>query len=58
MVQATAAMQREGSKQDAYGRNLESPLQFRLVKNGADCVLVDLRDDSRHPLADTDCAAE
>ncbi len=44
--------------QDAYGRNLEAPLQFRLVRNGADCVLVDLRDDTRHPLADTDCVAE
>jgi len=40
------------------GRVLEEPIRFRLVKNGDECVLVDLRDDSRHVLADTDCALE
>jgi hypothetical protein len=44
--------------QDAYGRNTEAPLQFRLVKNGADCVLVDPRDGARYVLEDTECTAE
>ena len=40
------------------GRILTEPYRFRLVSNGQDCVLVDLRDDSRHVLADTNCAPE
>jgi len=40
------------------GRIITEPFRFRLVKNGGECVLVDLRDDSRHVLADTDCAPE
>jgi len=40
------------------GRILAEPFRFRLVKNGDECVLVDLRDDSRHVLAETDCAPE
>ena len=40
------------------GRILTEPYRFRLVKNDEDCVLVDLRDDSRHVLADTNCAPE
>jgi len=46
----------EGSP--AGGRIMESPFQFRLVVNGDDCVLVDLRDDSRRTLKDTSCVAE
>ena len=42
----------------ATGRVLEAPLRFRLVKNGNDCVLIDLRDDSRHVLANTRCTPE
>lgn len=42
----------------AMGRVLEQPLRFQLVKNGADCTLIDLRDDSRHVLADTSCVPE
>ena len=42
----------------ATGRVLEEPIRFRLVKSGEDCVLVDLRDESRHVLADTDCVPE
>ena len=41
----------------AKGRVLDMPVQFRLVKNGKDCILIDQRDDSRHLLADTDCVA-
>jgi hypothetical protein len=42
----------------ATGRVLEEPIRFRLVKSGDECVLVDLRDESRHPLADTTCVPE
>ncbi len=44
--------------QVATGRNMDSAIQFRLVLNGTDCVLVDTRDDSRRVLEDTTCAAE
>ncbi len=40
------------------GRVLEKPMQFRLVKNGDDCVLIDLRNQSRHKLENTTCAPE
>ena len=42
----------------ATGRVLEEPIRLRLVKSGSDCVLVDLRDDTRHVLADTRCVPE
>jgi len=44
--------------QPATGRNMELPIQFRLVLSGEDCVLVDTRDDSRHLLENTTCVAE
>lgn len=40
------------------GRILEKPIQFRLVTNGADCILVDQRDGSRRVLPNTSCEAE
>jgi len=40
------------------GRILEKPLQFQLVRNGDDCVLIRQRDGARYPLADTNCEAE
>ena len=40
------------------GRILEKPIQFRLVKNGTECVLIDLRDQSRHNLQNTTCAPQ
>ena len=40
------------------GRVLSEPMQFRLVKNGRDCVLVDLRDQSRYKLENTSCAPQ
>lgn len=46
----------EGSP--AQGRNMEMPIQFRLVTDGGNCILVDQRDASRHILADTRCVAE
>ncbi len=42
----------------AQGRNMEMPVQFRLVINGDDCILIDQRDESRHLLRDTSCTAE
>ena len=40
------------------GRIMAAPYKFRLVKNAADCVLIDLRDNSRHQLPNTSCIAE
>ena len=42
----------------ATGRVLEEPIRLRLVRSGSDCVLIDLRDDSRHVLRDTRCVPE
>lgn len=42
----------------AQGRIMDMPVQFRLVMNGRDCILVDTRDESRHILANTTCVAE
>jgi hypothetical protein len=46
----------EGSP--AEGRRMDVPIQFRLVTDGMNCILVDQRDGSRHILADTRCKAE
>ena len=40
------------------GRILEKPIQFQLVRNGDDCVLVKKSDGSRYLLSDTNCEAE
>ena len=40
------------------GLELRDPLQFRLVKSGDDCILVNMQDDSRRVLADTRCEVE
>ena len=40
------------------GRILEKPIQFQLVRNGDDCILVKKSDGSRYLLSDTDCEAE
>ena len=40
------------------GRILEKPIQFRLVINDSDCILIDQRNESRHVLKNTDCEAE
>jgi hypothetical protein len=42
----------------AQGRNMDMPMQFRLVLNDGDCVLVYTADDTRRKLADTTCIAE
>ncbi len=42
----------------AKGRILTEPYRFRLVKNDDECALIDLRDGSRHVLADTTCVPE
>ena len=43
--------------QPAQGRNMDMPIQFRLVISGDDCVLVDQRDQSRRILQNTSCRA-
>lgn len=40
------------------GRNMDVPIQFRLVINRDDCILIDQRDRSRYLLEDTRCEAE
>jgi hypothetical protein len=40
------------------GRILEKPIQFQLVRNGDDCVLVKKSDGSRYLLSNIDCEAE
>jgi len=40
------------------GRDMSEPIQFRLVLNQSDCVLIDQRDGTRHVLNDTSCVAE
>ncbi len=39
-------------------RTTEEPIQFRLVINHGDCILIDQRDRSRHKLEHTRCEAE
>ena len=46
----------EGSP--AQGRNMEMPIQFHLVRNGSECILIDQRDMTRTVLADTVCSVE
>ena len=43
--------------QPAQGRNMDMPIQFRLVISGSDCVLIDQRDESRRTLKNTNCEA-
>jgi hypothetical protein len=40
------------------GRNMDVPIQFRLVINRDDCILIDQRDRSRYLLEDTTCETE
>lgn len=40
------------------GRNMDPAIQFRLVRNGDECVLVNTRDRSRYALANTSCEVE
>ncbi len=42
----------------SQGRNMDAPIQFRLVLNDSDCILIDQRDNSRYVLEMTTCAAE
>ena len=44
--------------QTATGRNMDPPIRFRLVMNDSVCILIDTRDESRHPLDNTTCIAE
>lgn len=40
------------------GRNQDTPIHFRLMKNDGDCVLVRQADGTRYQLTDTECEAE
>jgi len=42
----------------ATGRNMDPPIRFDLVLNDSKCILIDMRDDSRHLLENTTCIAE
>ncbi len=44
--------------QTATGRNMDPPIRFQLVMNDSVCILIDTRDESRHPLDNTTCIAE
>lgn len=50
--------QKNLSDPPATGRVLSAPYRFQLIKNGDNCVLIDLRDATRHLLADTTCIPE
>ncbi len=43
--------------QPAQGRNMDMPIQFRLVISSGDCVLINQRDQSRRILQNTSCRA-
>jgi len=40
------------------GRNMEKPVQLRLVIDEADCIVVDTRNNARYTLTNTACEAE
>ena len=44
--------------QHATGRNMEPPIEFRLVIFDSTCILIDSRDESPHILDDTSCIAQ
>ena len=44
--------------QTATGRNMDPPIRFQLVINDFACILIDTRDETRHPLENTTCIAE
>ena len=50
--------QRSMQNLPTQGRNMDVPIQFRLVINRDDCILIDQRDRSRYLLEDTTCEAE
>ena len=45
-------------KQPAQGRNMDAPIQFRLVMNGKVCALIDQRTTKRYVLEEAYCVAE
>jgi len=46
------------SNPNPQGRIMEAPFRFRLVTNNGECILIDDRDQTRHVLSATSCAAE
>jgi len=53
-----SGLQKTLSDPPVTGRILSEPYKFRLIKNGDYCTLIDLRDGTRHILADTTCIPE
>lgn len=45
-------------RQPAQGRNMDTPIRFRLVLHGDDCILIDERDESRYVLSNVSCVPE
>lgn len=41
----------------AKGRTMDMPIQFHLVTNGTECVLIDQRNEKRYVLENTECTA-
>jgi hypothetical protein len=51
-------IRRDAEGNPVQGRVTEEPERFRLVKSGADCVLIHERTGRRYRLIDTECAPE
>ena len=45
-------------RQPTQGRNMDTPIRFRLARHGDDCILIDERDESRYVLDDVSCVPE
>ena len=58
MLSLELGSQKTLSRPSVKGRVLSKPYKFRLIKNGDNCTLVDLRDGTRHLLAYTTCIPE
>jgi hypothetical protein len=43
---------------DPVGRNMERPVQLRLIIDEVDCILVDTRNNARYTLSNTSCEPE
>ena len=51
-------VRRDAEGHPVQGRVTEEPERFRLVRNGADCVLIHVRTGKRYRLVGTECAPE
>ena len=51
-------VRRDSEGHPVQGRVIEEPERFRLVRSGADCVLIHERTGTRYRLVETECAPE